>query len=214
LRKHLIPILNEASTVGPNLSKYPFLQEMGRLPYGLDEDKIVTLMRKVIEKAQIPLTPCQTLDETANNYPLRGKQSPKKAAIYFPESRQGVWNRSIEEITRYCKSRSIESVVIKKGNGKGWSVFEHLVHTISRSRFVLIDTSGSAEPDSVGCFGLGFAIALSGKASSQRKHILRTEESNLSHPDALSMWDSGLYEQWTDSNDIPRLFKERLTEMP
>ena len=213
LRKRFVPIINETSLVGPDLSKYPFLQEMGRLPYGLQGEKIDTVVRKVLENAKIPLTACQMLDETANNSPLRGRQIHKKVAIYFPEHREGVWERPMKAITKYCKSSGIEPVFISKRNGHGWSVFEHLVHTISRSRLVLIDTSGESEPDSAGCFGLGFAIALSGKASKDRKKILRTEESNLSHPDALSMWDPGLYEKWKDSDDLLQAFKDRLVGM-
>jgi|GEM_PF-3328664 len=207
LGKRVIPIYNSDAGRATDLREYKFLMETARLPYNLSEQSIEALCNNVREQAKLPPSGAQLLKVSLNGVKLRPQQARDCVAVYYPSPRAHLWTRALERIRAICQSKHLKLIVISTSNEKGLSLFEHLVWTVSRSRSILIDTSGSQEPDSYGCFALGFSLAL---ALAFRKNIIRTEEANLEHPNGLSMWDPGRRERWKDVDELVGIFEGRL----
>ncbi|HEY2293917.1 MAG TPA: hypothetical protein VGM86_24710, partial [Thermoanaerobaculia bacterium] len=204
----LVPLFNKGMLIRPSLESYPFLADMGHLEYALNPDDIRELREKVLTWADRPLSDAHILATSiTRGIRLRVGQSSNSMAIYYPESREGLWKSLLDGIRKIGAASQVELAIMTARPFRHdlTSLLDHIVWCISRSERIIIDTTGASEPDLLGAFALGFAYGCSAKGSA--KEIIRFEEASVSYK-SLSMWPSESYRRWRNHDHLFGLIKE------
>jgi hypothetical protein len=202
LSHRLIPVLDLEAGSRPDLRLYPFLSDMGHIPYHLNEDEIRRLRSEVVSWYRKPLNDAHMLNRTLDNSTrLRVQQKPGVLAIYYPESRRSIWQNLIDGLRHAVSAAGYECIVVNQSpHKKRLPLLDNLVWAVSRCDRVLVDTSGREGPDLYGAFALGFAFALSRKGNS--KQIKRVEEKGMEKQTGISMWPSQQYATWENPQTL------------
>jgi len=211
LEKRLIPIRSSTSPT-VDLTAYPFLLEMGILDFLPTADDIRRLRGEVLRRAHKPLSKTETLHESASasGVRLRQDQKPKTLGLYYPASRQTVWESLLPRILEIARARGHEILIVgSRPNKRTRSLFDNLVWATSKADRLIIDSTGSEGPDMYAAFALGFGFALSQRRS-PAKQIIRIEEAGTTHRIALGMWPQESYHEWRRGEDIWNLISSIL----
>jgi hypothetical protein len=212
LGHRVIPALNVDGATRPELDAYPFLQDMGYLPYSLSEDSLREFRQKVIDWMAIPVDESHILERpVTGNVRLRVQPQRHSVGVYFPESRRALWLQVKEALQTIAANAKYDLAIANlQPHAQLVTLIDQLIWTVSRSERLLIDTSGKVEPDLYGAFALGFAFALARKGP--RRHILRTEEQPLVHKQAISMWPAEQYVTWRNPEQLLTTFRDLLRD--
>jgi len=210
LKHRIVPVLNRTASKGSDLSQYPFLADMGYIPYDLTDVSLRSLVSKVREWAARPVDDCHILECTLDgSSKLRVSQRKRHLALYYPGERKSLWESVRPTLREVIDKQGFTLVEIaSKPHHAGLDLFDNIVWAISMADRVIIDTSGCDDPDLYGSFGLGFAFGLA--QLQKAKHVLRIEEAGRANEKGLSMWPAKLYEVWSSESGLRAIVRDFL----
>jgi hypothetical protein len=210
LRHRIVPVLNRSASKQSDLSQYPFLADMGYIPYDLTDVSLRSLVAKVRDWAARPVDDCHILECTLDgSSKLRVSQRKRHVALYYPSERKALWESVRPALREVIEKQAFTLVeMASRPHHAGLDLFDNVVWAISMADRVIIDTSGDGEPDLYGSFGLGFAFGLA--QQERAKHVLRIEEAGRTNEKGLSMWPAKLYEVWSNEAVLKEIVRDFL----
>lgn len=206
----VFPLVAEDENTALSPDYFPFLLNMGITRYSLAKEGLDRARDALVRKARLSVGPPQLLMESSTRrVKLRVNQKGKVLAVYYPPSRESVWQGMLGRIQDIARSRGYKCLVVNwLPNPAGLPLFDNLLWAICKGERILIDTSGQEGVDLFGAFGLGFAVGLGRVGWS--KDVRRVEEAGKENPVGLSMWPENRRKVWRAPEDVWEYVEEFL----
>jgi hypothetical protein len=162
MRHRIVPVLNRDGRK-PNLGPYPFLADMGYIPYELSEKSLRELLDKVREWAGRAVDESHLLERTLDGGTrLRVSQRGRHLALYYPSARSALWESMSRNLEALADQKGFKLLDVQRTpHSQRLDLFDRLVWSVSVADRVVVDTSGDKEPDLYGSFAIGFSFAQS-----------------------------------------------------
>jgi len=191
--KPVICVFNDNGQL-ESFAKLPeFLKVLPVVPFSCEPRRLAEMAAKVRRNAELLLSnPSEFEKVVLTGVSLRPKRA--KRTLYVSHPDLPIWKNLIPRLREAAESKSFN--LITEGDAPVYQAncLQVPIFCTSLATHVVIDTSGSSQPDLLQCYKLGVAIA-------QKRQVLRVEQKGNDHADCFSSIPIS-YASWREESDL------------